>query len=96
MAEEQERRMKRFPVSSEVLTTLLAGVSQDSQYIHSCWFKDLPSDAQFVTARWEAERNCFVCVYYHDSFDIVEEGSEIPVSIGAECTIFENKEYRVR
>ena len=42
---------------------------------------DVPDDGTFFTAYFDSERNAFVVLVKHDSFDSVPEGCRFPIDI---------------
>lgn len=59
----------------------LHGVTVTSEAIASLCLNVMPLSARFLHAYFDYERNAFVCVFEDESFDVVPEGSRIPIDV---------------
>ena len=70
-----ERRLLGFFVTPECVAEFARSgtrsVSIDSP---------IPEGARFFNAWYAQEKRCFVCVFEHESFGLIAEGCEIPMS----------------
>lgn len=70
---QQERRLKRFSITAELLCQLFVTGTRNVLITHG-----LPSDAVVRNVRYEPDYECFDFVVWHLSFDIVKVGEAIP------------------
>ena len=71
----RERRLAAIRVTPEMMFMLLNGWKQN-EYIQLPKL-DWPTNARFISANWEAERQAFFMIFEHDSFPAVLEGDLI-------------------
>ena len=64
-----QRKIRGYTVTEESVLSVLRSVA------------DVPHDGTFFTAYFDSERNAFVVLVEHDSFEIVPEGCRFPIDV---------------
>lgn len=73
-----DRRLAGFYVTPQMMYQVLHGWKKDGEV---CLFHlDFPIDAKFISTNWEAQRQAFLMVFEHESFDIIQEGCSITIN----------------